>query len=1073
MLNFDLARNFLVASCLICLKLAIAQSPFNHELSPNNWIEQFFKSHQTSELIPEFDDSYGVVFRDLNNDGLADLYVVRFRNLNRLFINQGASKPFEDRTIESGLGGNLMPRGKQNLELGASSADCDNNGLPDILIAGWGVASSLFYHTKALHFSYKSLNAIANTSFDANAGIWADVNRDGWLDLFLTDEHSKNHLLINDGFGRFRVSSHEFGIDSVQSTSQGAAFRDVDGDGFPDLYICNWFAPDVFMKNIRGRYFQKVQLPIPHLTDSLNSNSITFGDIDNDADPDMIVTDRQGSSRIYRNDISVGDTLWQFSDITQNLGIPNQYPAYGSIVADFNNDGWQDIFFTNIGPNMLYLNQGEGQFYLAYSEPFPFISMKKKYSTGSAVADYDNDGDLDLFVANKDTNSIFYANPINNGDFLRIQLRGVRSNRDAIGSKIWLYEQTDKDSLKLTGFQEISGGSGYLSFSEPVAHFGVNPDMLYQAVIEFPSGEKIIRENLKAGENYFIEELGGFQKALILSYRWIVFTSTTEDFWANVLLFFLMVAVVSGFIYFSILRYGWKNKQTAWFLISILVIFYILFIIQSDDKFLTIILTQLGALFILIVATAVFMEKIRRLEMKRYAARKLIQDFIQQLIFIKNNKELYDQLAKTIQKAMNAGFCLVMGIGDSSLYPTAVAGSKNEISKFSLTGELKQRLLEDSVITGEKLGEIFPGLTNTGADLAIPLSRKDKLYAVLLLGKSESEKGYLAEDVSILQILANQAAIAIENNNYIEETKQLIKKVTESEVQKKYIKELEGKNQTLKELNRTIQETQSQLIQSEKMASIGQLVAGVAHELNNPISFIYANMKELENYIIAIEEILKLLPDDLDKSDWQQNLKSKLEQLQDNYDLEYIREDIHSLINESIEGGHRVKEIVQNLRNFSRIDEGDFKSVDLHDGLNSTLLLLNNEIKNRIEVIKDYGKLPKVECHPGHINQVFMNLLLNATQAIEGEGQIRVTTRQTNEHVEIRISDSGKGIPENIKNKIFDPFFTTKPVGKGTGLGLSISYGIIKNHNGEITVESKAGEGTTFRIKLPVKAKGS
>lgn len=1055
------------------MNFAIAQTSLHQEPPPNNWVNNFFKSQQTSELIPEFDDSYGVVFRDLNNDQLADLYVVRFRNLNRLFINQGQGKPFEDRTIESGLGGNLMPRGEQNLELGASSVDFDNNGWPDILIAGWGVASSLFYHNRNLHFSLKSLNAIANTSLDANAGIWADVNKDGWLDLFITDEHSINHLLINKGFGKFRAGNQEFAIDSTQSTSQGAAFGDVDGDGFSDLYICNWFVPDVLLKNVEGKYFQRVRLPIPHLTDSLNSNSVTFGDIDNDGDLDMMVTDRQGSSRLYRNDISVGDSLWRFTDITQNAGIQNRYPAYGSIIADLNNDGWQDIFFTNIGPNLIYLNKGDGQFYLAYSEPFPFISMKKKYSTGSAVADYDNDGDLDLFVANKDTNSVFYTNPLNDEGFLRIHLRGVRSNHDAIGSKVWLYEQVEKDSLVLSGFREICGGSGYLSFSEPVAHFGVAPGKSYQAVIEFPSGEKIVRENLQSGENYFIEELGGFQKALILSYRWIVFTSSTEDFWANVFLFLLMVAVVSGFIYLSILRYGWKNKQTAGFLISILVVFYILFVIQSDDEFLTIILTQLGALFILIIGTAVFMEKIRRLEMKRYAARKLIQDFIQQLIFIKNNQELYDQLAQTIQKAMNARFCVVMGIEDSALYPTAAAGSRNGISKFSLTEKLKQHLLAESTIAKEKFDEIIPGLADAETDLVIPLSRKDKLYGVLLLGKSESEKSYLPEDVSILQILANQAAIAIENNNYLEEAKQLIKKVTESEVQKKYIKELEEKNQTLKELNRTIQETQSQLIQSEKMASIGQLVAGVAHELNNPISFIYANMKELENYVVAIEEVLRLLRDDRDKPDWQQNLKRKLEELQENYDLEFIRQDIHSLIDESIEGGHRVKEIVQNLRNFSRIDEGDFKSVDLHDGLDSTLLLLNNEIKNRIKVIRDYGKLCKVECHPGHINQVFMNLLLNAIQSIEGEGQIRIATRQTNEHVEIEISDSGKGIPENVKNKIFDPFFTTKPVGKGTGLGLSISYGIIKNHGGEITMESKTGEGTTFWIKLPVKAKGS
>ena len=192
---------------------------------------------------------------------------------------------------------------------------------------------------------------------------------------------------------------------------------------------------------------------------------------------------------------------------------------------------------------------------------------------------------------------------------------------------------------------------------------------------------------------------------------------------------------------------------------------------------------------------------------------------------------------------------------------------------------------------------------------------------------------------------------------------------------------------------------------------------------------------------------------------------------EEKYDLEFIQKDIHSLINESVEGGRRVKEVVQNLRNFSRLDEGDVKPVDIHEGLNSTLLLLNNEIKNRIEIIKDYGELPKVECHPGHINQVFMNLLLNSIQAIEAEGKIWINTKTVNGQVEIIIKDSGKGIPQDIKDKIFDPFFTTKPVGKGTGLGLNICYNIIKNHAGEIYVESEEDKGTTFHIKLPVKMK--
>lgn len=1066
--SFAINRICFLALLLICPKLFFAQS---QSQSMADWVEQMFESHRTTNLLPEFDDSYGVVFRDLNNDQLADLYVVRFRNLNRLFINQGTGKPFRDMTIESGLGGNLMPRGKQNLELGASAADFDNNGWPDVLIAGWGVASSLFYQSKNLQFKGKSLNSILGFRIDANVGIWSDVDKDGNLDLLLTDEHNFNHLLLNGGFGKFRPAQNNFGIDSSQATSQGAAFADVDGDGYEDLYICNWFAPDMFYKNMKGEQFERVKIPIAHLTDSLNSNSVTFGDIDNDGDLDFLVTDRDGSSRLYRNDISPGDTTWHFLNVVKASGLENIFPAYGSIIADFDNNGWQDVFFTNIGPNLLFLNEGYGQFHLAFKEPFAFVSMKKKYSTGSAVADFDNDGDLDLFVANKDTHSVFYRNPLNSNNFLRFVLRGVKSNLDAIGSKIWLYEEISGDSISLRGYREILGGSSYLSFSEPVVHFGVKSNTRYQAQIQFPSGKKILKRDLNAGSTYYIEELGGFQRAAILSYRWLVFTIGSENFWINASLFSLMVAVVIGFIYFSIVRYGWKNKQTAWFSISILVVLYFLFILQSGENFLTIILYQLVALLILMLISGVFMEQIRRLERQRSGARELIRNFTRELIFIKENKELHSRLVKTLHKAMNASFCSLMSVQDSEILAETHSGDiPARIEKLKMEKELKELLLHQPFIVADKVADLIPQLHAAETDLIIPLARNDKVLALLLLGRPATGKEYHSDDLSMLQILANQAAIAMENNIYIEEAKELIRKVTEAEVQKKYVKELEGKNESLQNLYRTLQETQSQLIQSEKMASMGQLVAGVAHELNNPISFIYANMKELENYISAIEEVLQVLLGNSNKAELQQQLPKKIAQLQEKYDLQFIQKDVHALINESAEGGRRVKEIVQNLRNFSRLDEGDVKSVDLNEGLNSTLLLLNNEIKNRIEIIKEFEELPKIECHPGHINQVFMNILLNAIQAIEGKGKIWISTKTVNSHhVQVIIKDSGKGIPEDVKNKVFDPFFTTKPVGKGTGLGLSISYNIIKNHNGEINMESELGKGTEFRIKLPIK----
>ncbi|MFQ5582919.1 MAG: CRTAC1 family protein, partial [Calditrichia bacterium] len=460
------------------------------------WANTMFYDGINVDLLPEFEDSYGVVFRDLNNDNLADIYIVRFRNLNRLFINRGPDKPFEDFTIKSGLGGNLMASKKRNLELGASAADCDNNGWPDVLITGWRISTLFFNHRRGAEYEPLDLNKLFQGPVDANAGVWADINTDGNLDLFLTDEYFYNRLLINQGFGNLKSAEDIYNLDLPPGNSQGAAFGDVDGDGFPDLYVCNWFGPDVFYRNIGGKVFKPVELSLPHLIDSLNSNGVSFGDIDNDGDLDLLVTDRNKKTCLYRNDTPPGDKRWQFTDITVESGIQNHYPAYGSIIADFNNDGFQDIFFTNIGPNQFYVNEGLGRFRLIFEEKAEIGPAIKNYSTGAAVADFDNDGDLDLFVANKDTISILYRNPLNNQNFIRFHLEGIKSNADAIGAKIWLYRERKGDTAILQAYREISGGGGYLSFSEPIVHFGVNPAFTYKAKFLFPSGEEIVLQNL-------------------------------------------------------------------------------------------------------------------------------------------------------------------------------------------------------------------------------------------------------------------------------------------------------------------------------------------------------------------------------------------------------------------------------------------------------------------------------------------------------------------------------------------------------------------------------------------------
>ncbi len=264
----------------------------------------------------------------------------------------------------------------------------------------------------------------------------------------------------------------------------------------------------------------------------------------------------------------------------------------------------------------------------------------------------------------------------------------------------------------------------------------------------------------------------------------------------------------------------------------------------------------------------------------------------------------------------------------------------------------------------------------------------------------------------------------------------------------------------LEQANNKIKNTQNQLVQSAKLASLGELVAGIAHELNNPIGFIYSNIGHLKEYS---QSLFKIIDRTLKKP-------AELDILVQEEDYEYIKKDFPKLIQSCEEGSNRAKDIVLGLRNFSRADEEKTQAFDVNTGIDSTLKLLSGELKNNILVRKDYNEVPKINCNINQMKQVFMNIINNAIQAIEEEGDIFISTEYLSEQklVRIEIRDTGVGIEKDNVEKIFDPFYTTKDVGQGTGLGLSISYGIVKSHGGQIHVESQVGKGTTFHIDLPI-----
>ncbi len=281
--------------------------------------------------------------------------------------------------------------------------------------------------------------------------------------------------------------------------------------------------------------------------------------------------------------------------------------------------------------------------------------------------------------------------------------------------------------------------------------------------------------------------------------------------------------------------------------------------------------------------------------------------------------------------------------------------------------------------------------------------------------------------------------------------------------------ELLSQKDELEHAYQELTNAQSQLVHAEKMSSLGQLTAGVAHEINNPVNFIYAGIQALK--VTAEDIFLQLgIYEELEHCETDEEVRAHIEKLKEFHKeipLEDLREDLMEMIKSVESGAERTAEIVKGLKNFARSDEKDSHFAQISELIDSTLVILGSQLNENVQIHMEYDALPEVPCFPGQLNQVFMNILSNAVQALDGSGNITISLKELEEEIEIRIEDDGPGIPDEVLPKIFDPFFTTKDIGKGTGLGLSISYGIIEDHKGKLRVESTKGKGATFVITLP------